>query len=71
MSAGGYGPPIDELDYVCRSHKDCVKCAFQEYGDKCYGEMVRYSFSLKDNEVQEWLLKKKSIRNYWIKVCVG
>ena len=56
MTAGGYGPPIDDLDRLCRSYKECVKCVSQEYGDDCYGEMVRYSFSMKDNSVQGWIL---------------
>ena len=52
MTTGGYGPPLDGLDAVCKKYKDCVSCAFKEYGDRCFGEIVRYRFLLKNDNVQ-------------------
>merc|ERR1711953_334 len=42
MSDPGHGPPIDELDSVCKQYKDCQKCARMRHGEFCIGEFVEY-----------------------------
>merc|ERR1712176_730368 len=52
MSDPGHGPPIDPLDVVCKTYKDCLKCARMEFGDQCIGEFVKYRYGVKNNEVE-------------------
>ena len=52
MTTGGYGPPLDALDGVCKKYKDCVQCAHKEFGEQCFGEIVRYRFKMEDHNVQ-------------------
>jgi hypothetical protein len=47
MSDPGIGKPVDELDTVCKSYKDCQKCARMTHGDTCIGEMVKYRYKLR------------------------
>ena len=63
MTTPGYGPALDELDAVCLKYKDCVKCAMAEFGGQCFGEVVKYQLSLKGEEIQELILKKKLMAN--------
>ena len=51
MTTGGYGPPLDELDAVCKSYKDCVQCANKKYGEKCFGEIIKYKYAKSDSDV--------------------
>jgi hypothetical protein len=46
MSETGYGPPVDELDRLCKLYKDCLKCAKLEHGNECYGESIEYSMDI-------------------------
>jgi len=48
MSDPGHGPPVDQLDTVCKQYKDCLKCARKKHGDKCIGEFVRYRYGYKN-----------------------
>jgi len=50
MSDPGHGPPVDQLDTVCKAYKDCVKCARMEFGEMCIGEFVRYKYGYKNGE---------------------
>ena len=52
LSQPGLGKPVDELDSVCKTYKDCLKCARREFGDGCLAEFVRYDFSVTDDQVQ-------------------
>jgi len=52
MSDPGHGQPIDPLDRVCKEYKDCLKCARMNHGDSCIGEMVKYRYNIKNNEVR-------------------
>jgi len=52
MSDPGFGPPVDELDRVCKEYKDCVKCAKIEFGDMCIGEFVKYKMKITNGGVQ-------------------
>ena len=45
MSEMGRGVPMDALDAVCRSYKECQKCARERYGDQCIGEFYAYDYS--------------------------
>ena len=45
MSDPGHGPPVDPLDAVCKSYKDCAKCAKMTHGSTCIGEFVTYDYS--------------------------
>ncbi|CBY36747.1 unnamed protein product [Oikopleura dioica] len=45
MSDPGYGPPVDELDTVCKHYKDCAQCAKKKHGDECINEFKKYKFS--------------------------
>jgi len=49
MSDPGHGPPVDELDNVCKQYKDCQKCARMTHGEMCIGEFVRYNFRIGNN----------------------
>jgi len=46
MSDPGLGPPVDQLDAVCKAYKDCLKCARMEYGEECIGEFHAYKYKL-------------------------
>jgi hypothetical protein len=46
MSDPGFGPPVDELDTVCKAYKDCLKCVREEHGPQCIGEFIAYDYSL-------------------------
>ena len=46
MSDPGHGPPVDELDAVCKQYKDCQKCARMTFGDMCIGEFVEYDLRI-------------------------
>ncbi|CBY32091.1 unnamed protein product [Oikopleura dioica] len=46
MTQPGKGAPIDALDSVCKSYKDCLKCAREKHGEMCIGEFVEYSFNI-------------------------
>lgn len=49
MSDPGHGPPVDELDTVCKQYKDCQKCARMTHGEMCIGEFVRYNLRIGNN----------------------
>jgi len=49
MSDPGHGPPVDELDSVCKQYKDCQKCARITHGESCIGEFVKYKFGIGNN----------------------
>ena len=49
MSDPGHGPPVDELDTVCKQYKDCQKCARMTHGEMCIGEFVRYNLRIGQN----------------------
>merc|ERR1712193_197261 len=51
MSDPGYGPPVDELDSVCKEYKDCVKCARMKFGETCIGEFVKYRYGIRQGQV--------------------
>ena len=44
MTDPGLGAPVDELDRLCKTYKDCLKCARKEHGDMCIGEFVKYKY---------------------------
>lgn len=44
MTDPGFGPPVDDLDRVCKVYKDCLKCARRQFGDECINEFTRYNF---------------------------
>ena len=52
MSDPGHGPPVDSLDSVCKTYKDCLKCARMTYGDSCIGEFVKYKYGVRTGDVQ-------------------
>merc|ERR1712157_685803 len=52
MSDPGLGRPVDELDSVCKSYKDCLKCARRQFGDMCIGEFVKYDYRIRRGEVK-------------------
>ena len=52
MSQPGLGKPVDELDSVCKTYKDCLKCARRQFGDGCLAEFVRYDFSTGRGQLQ-------------------
>ena len=42
MSSPGHGPPVDNLDRVCKRYKDCLRCARERHKDNfCLPELVR------------------------------
>jgi hypothetical protein len=49
MSEMGRGVPMDALDAVCRSYKECQKCARERYGEQCIGEFYKYDYSTNNN----------------------
>jgi len=53
LSDPGKGAPVDELDRVCLTFKQCTKCAKQQFGEDCISEFNRYAFSetVKKNKV--------------------
>jgi hypothetical protein len=53
MSDPGLGPPVDELDKVCKRYKDCLKCAIISHGDDCINEFTRYRFTQKTSGKNE------------------
>lgn len=52
MSDPGLGPPVDALDNSCKQYKDCLKCAAMTYGETCKGELVKYKFYAKGDDVK-------------------
>ena len=46
MTQAGHGQPIDELDSVCKSFKQCLRCVTEYYGSECIGEMIWYNFEI-------------------------
>ena len=52
MSNKSKGRPVDALDAVCKAHKECLRCARQEYGDNCLSDTVRYRSGWSDG--QNW-----------------
>ena len=44
----GKGKPVDARDYICKTHKECLHCASEQYGasrgDGCLSDYVRYSY---------------------------
>jgi len=65
MKTKSYGKPVNFLDASCRAYQECIKCAMEEHGDKCfeyddwwgYG----YKYDIVDQEVQ-CLNKPKTCR---------
>ena len=53
MSDPGFGPPIDALDSVCKSYKDCNRCAIETFGDTCTGEQTKYSYGFRVSQLTE------------------
>merc|ERR1712176_133377 len=45
LSDPGKGTPVDELDRVCLTFKQCTKCAKQRFGEDCISEFKRYVFA--------------------------
>jgi len=45
LSDPGKGAPVDELDRVCLTFKQCTKCAKQRFGEECISEFNRYAYS--------------------------
>ncbi|CAG5080013.1 Oidioi.mRNA.OKI2018_I69.PAR.g9444.t1.cds [Oikopleura dioica] len=45
LSDPGKGAPVDPLDRVCLSFKQCTKCAKERFGEECISEFQRYSYS--------------------------
>ena len=50
MSDMGHGAPLDALDSVCKSYKECQKCARERFGEMCIGEFVAYGFRIRRGE---------------------
>jgi hypothetical protein len=40
MTEMGKGKPVDALDRVCRTYKDCQKCVREKHGDDCIGTYI-------------------------------
>merc|ERR1711935_983674 len=49
LSDPGHGPPVDPLDAVCKSYKDCAKMT---HGSTCIGEFVTYDYSFVNDQAQ-------------------
>ena len=49
MSEMGRGAPMDALDAVCKSYKECQKCARERFGEMCIGEFVQYGLRMRNN----------------------
>lgn len=45
LSDPGKGTPVDELDRVCLTFKQCTKCAKQRFGEDCISEFKRYVYA--------------------------
>ena len=50
MSDMGLGRPVDALDMVCKTYKNCQKCVRDKFGDDCIGEFVRYKYGEKQGD---------------------
>ena len=46
LTQPGWGQAVDSLDVVCKAYKDCQKCAEEQHGETCIGEIVRYDYSM-------------------------
>ena len=34
------GPAMDEIDAICKSYKQCLKCAQEQHGTNCVPEFI-------------------------------
>ena len=50
MSDMGWGRPVDALDMVCKTYKNCQKCARERHGERCIGEFVAYKYGEKEGD---------------------
>ena len=51
------GPPVDELDNICKIYKQCLKCAQATHGESCLPEFInsdpkgKYKMRIRDGEI--------------------
>ena len=50
LSTRGKGKPVDELDTICKTYKECVHCAKKEFGPECIPEKVQYGWQVKNSK---------------------
>ena len=50
MSDPGHGRPVDALDKVCKSYKNCLKCTRMIHGDLCISEFISYLLEFTNGE---------------------
>lgn len=50
MSDPGHGRPVDALDKVCKSYKNCLKCTRMIHGDLCISEFISYTLEYTNGE---------------------
>jgi hypothetical protein len=46
FNGGSLGAPVDQLDNVCQSYRNCLKCAVQEHGSWCRSDSMGYGYKL-------------------------
>lgn len=50
LSGPSHGFPIDPLDALCKSYKECLKCALKQHGNHCAPGLI-YQFEFDDGQV--------------------